>query len=364
MATSTRSALLNAHTGKSKPSELRPILTSLNGDNSWLMSFPVPASKSRKDPKPRKAYYHIVWDPWFATSGAAVTFASWLASVSQTAQSTVNSGDDVEQIAREIESKAVEADLVKGIGGEAELMVDAIIVSFHYTDHMHEASLRKFDRRIPVMAASEAAAIMEGWDYFQAVATMKDVGDEGSNWQALHPNGALPAWLTPFRLKGEHELNFATVLVWSHPGVDGGDDAGAAPTTVHEALWVAPHGIRMDQPALQAFLRETTKTVDVLAMLHPLKESFTWGWQNVYGARGGLAIDRALKDKGPKYWVPAADAVLGYWGLIMLRVWDIRRTLDWGLAEEERLAGEKGEAVTKRRPNLVEVGNGASLVLE
>ncbi|KAK8079362.1 hypothetical protein PG997_007180 [Apiospora hydei] len=350
MATNNRSALLSAHMEKSKQSELRPILTSLNGDNSWLMAFPVPASKSRTDPKPQKAYYHIVWDPWFATSGAAVTFASWLASVSQTAQSTVNSGDDVERIAREIESKAAEAGLVKGVGGEENLMVDAIIVSFYYTDHMHEASLRKFDRRIPVIAAPEAAAIMEGWDYFQTIVTMKDMGDEGSNWQALHPSGPLPAWLTPFRLKGEHELNFATVLVWSHRGVNGGNVAGAAPTTTHEALWVAPHGIRMDQPALQAFLRDTTKTVDVLAMLHPLKESFTWGWQNVYGVMGGLAIDRALKDKGPKYWVPAADAVLGYWGLIMLRVWDIRRTLDWGLAEEEGLAGERGRWWSRGSP--------------
>ncbi|KAK8091366.1 hypothetical protein PG994_000871 [Apiospora phragmitis] len=341
MATN-RSALLGAHLEKSEPSELRPILTSLNGDNSWLMSFPVPSGEGATRPNPRKAYYHIVWDPWFATSGVAVTIASWVAS-----------------IARGIESKAARADLVDHADDPQELMVDAILISLHYTDHLHEPSLRQFDRRIPVIAAPEAAATMKGWDYFQTVVPMKDMGNDGSDWQALHPNGPLPTWLTPFRLRGKGELNFATALVWSR-GFRG--EAAEPVQPAHEALWVSPHGMRMDPPALQAFLRDVTKTVHVLAMLHPLKESSLWGRQTVHGVMGGLAVERALE--GPKYWVRTADAVFSYSGLVMLRVRDVRRTLDWGLAEEERLAGEKGEAVVKRRPNLVQIDSGDSMVLE
>ncbi|KAK8092485.1 hypothetical protein PG999_014684 [Apiospora kogelbergensis] len=362
MAANSRSALLGAHMKESKSQQLRPILTSLNGDNSWLISFPRPADRNPAAPKPSKAYYHVVWDPWFSTSGAAVTIASWVASVSLTAQSPIQNGDDIEQIAREIENKAADAGLIDaGLPGPSQdPMVDAIIITFHYADHLHETSLRKFDRRIPVVAAPEAAAILEKWEYFQSVTVMQDMVEEGPGWQALHPQGPLPEWLTIFRLRGEHELNFATAVVWSHES-----DAGEAGTTQerHEALWVSPHGMRMDQPALQAFLRDTTRTVDVLAMLHPLKESFTWGWQTVSGVTGGLAFERALK-KSPKYWIPAADAVFSYWGLIMTRVFDVRRTLGWGLAEEERLAKEKGEAVTTRQPNLVQIGVGESLVLE
>ncbi|KAK7998466.1 hypothetical protein PG989_006506 [Apiospora arundinis] len=364
MAANKRSELLGAHLAKPQH-ELRPILTSLNGDNSWLMSFPVPRSKKTPTAsKPAKAYYHIVWDPWFSTSGAAITIASWFATVTQTAHSTIQNGGDVEEIVREIECKAAEAGLVNPDLQESskEPMVDAIVISMHYTDHLHEASLRKFDRRIPIVAAPEAAAIMHKWGYFQTIVSLQDMGDEGSAWQALHPRGPLPEWLTPFRLRGEHDLNFAIVVVWSHELAGEGEEVGTAQTTRHDALWVSPHGMRMDQTPLQAFLRDTTKTVDVLAMLHPLKESFTWGWQTVSGVTGGLALERALK-KSPKYWVLEADAVFGYWGLVMTRTWDVPRTLDWGLAEEERRARENGDTVVKRRPNLVQVDIDQSLVL-
>lgn len=274
-------------------------------------------------------------------------------------------GDDVEQIAREIEIGAAKAGLVasnEGFG-ENERMVDAILVSSSVTDHMHEASLRQFDRRIPVVAGPDAAVILKGWDYFETVVALKDLGgDNGSKWQGLHPKGPVPGWLTLFRLR-ESALNFAIVIVWSR-GVNGevAESAGAGNSSRHEALWVSPHGMHLDQPRLQAFLRDSTETIDVLAMLHPLKESFTWGWQTVLGVTGGLAVERALG--GPKYWVSTANAALSYWGLVMLRVQDVPRTMEWGLAEEGRIAQEKGEAVVQRRPNPVEVTSGESLVLK
>ncbi|KAK7928937.1 hypothetical protein PG985_005935 [Apiospora marii] len=368
MASNKRAALLGAHMGKmTKPSELRPVLTSLNGDNSWLMSFPVPPDEGPTATKHRKVYYHIVFDPWFQSSGAAVTVASWIIWAALTAQSTIQNGDDVEQIAREIELSAAKAGLVAGNeepGGGNERMVDAIVISSRVTDHLHEESLRQFDRRIPVVAVPDAAVILNGWDYFDTVVSMQDMGgDDGSEWQGLHPRGPLPGWLTPFRLR-ESALNFAIVIVWSRGLVDieVSGAAAAQQTPQHEALWVSPHGMHLEQPPLQAFLRDTTKTVNVLAMLHPLKEGFTWGWNTVLGVTGGLAVERALG--GPKYWIPTANAALSYWGLFMLRVQDIPRSMEWGLAKEERIAREKGEAVVERRPNLVQVKSGESLVLE
>ncbi|KAK8127176.1 hypothetical protein PG984_008284 [Apiospora sp. TS-2023a] len=373
MTSNNRPALLRAHMEKnsSNPSELRPILTSLNGDNSWLMSFPVPAGEETTvaKPKPRKAYYHIVFDPWFASSGASVTVASWLIWVALAAPSTtIHHGDDVEQIAREIERSAgSQAGLVAGNEpiGEDERMVDCIVISSRVTDHLHEASLRKFDRRIPVVAVLDAAAVLQGWGYFETVVAMNDMvgGDKGTEWQGLHPKSPLPDWLTPFRLR-ESVQNYAIVITWSHGLLDSGGSTQQLPSR-HEAIWISPHGMHLDSPPFQAFLRDTTKTVDVLAMLHPLRDSFAFGWQTVLGVTGGLAVERAL-DGGPKYWVPTGDGALSLWGLVAWRVQDMPRTLEWGLEKEEKTAREKGEeaVVCKRRPNLVEVKSGESLVLE
>ncbi|KAK8059081.1 hypothetical protein PG996_009011 [Apiospora saccharicola] len=339
MASNNRPALLRAYmTRNSRQSELHPILTSLNGDNSWLMSFPVPPGV--EDPTmatSRKAYYHIVFDPWFESSGASVTVASWLIWVALAVPSTtIHNGEDIEQIAREIERSVgtagndEEEPRGEGEDNEHERMVDCIIISSRVTDHLHEASLRKFDRRIPVVAVPDAAAVLQGWDYFETVVAMKDMGgdDDGTDWQDLHPNGPLPGWLTPFRLR-ESVQNYAIVIVWSHGDLLASEDSGPSR---HEALWISPHGMHLDSPPFQAFLRDTTKTVDVLAMLHPLKDSFAFGWQTVLGVTGGLA--------------------------------DMPRTLKWGLEKEEWTAQEKGEAVVERRPNLVEVNSGESLVLE
>lgn len=51
----------------------RPLLTVLNGDNSWLMSFPRPPSERTPQDK---TFYHIVLDPWL--TGDIVIGAAWL----------------------------------------------------------------------------------------------------------------------------------------------------------------------------------------------------------------------------------------------------------------------------------------------
>lgn len=216
MASNNHSALLGAHAERiSKLSELRSILTSLNGDNGWLMSFTVPPGEgpTTEAQKPRKAYYHVVFDPWFESSGQSVTGASWLiwVALAEAPSSAIHTGDDVEQIARKIERSAAQAGLIAGNEEleENERMVDAIVISSRVTDHLPEASLRRFDRRIPVVAMPEAAAILKGWNYFQTVVAMKDMsGHDRSAWQALHPNNPLPGWLTPFRLR-DGVQNFA-----------------------------------------------------------------------------------------------------------------------------------------------------------
>ncbi|ORY68524.1 uncharacterized protein BCR38DRAFT_363014 [Pseudomassariella vexata] len=344
---SQRATTLKAHFDGSKQ-DLRPILTSLNGDNSWLMSFPCPAAERAKL---GKAYYHVVSDAWLA--GPAIALSRWLIHLSLPSNPIARDGPDVEKLACEVEEAAASDDIVPGENkpSSSTLHIDAIFVNFHYLDHCHEATLRTFDAKIPIFATAEASAMVHAWKHFDTIITTHDLDPEGESgsWRDLHPGAPLPAWLSVFRLLGHHELNFATAIVWS-------SDADT-----HEALLYSPHGICEDQATLQAFLGKMDPSFSVLAILHALKDSFSWGWRTTLGVSGGLALERMAK---PKYWVKTHDAPLAYWGLIMLRVIDTFRTLESGLEEEKDLKRDLGFDGLPRKPNLIEVENGGCFVLE
>jgi hypothetical protein len=97
------------------PSTPRPILTSLNGDNSWLLSFPRPPTDRTAT---GKAYFHIVHDPWLA--GPEIQYASWLIYLNLAAPAAVSNGEGVEAVVRGIEEKARQAGIVEALnsGGE------------------------------------------------------------------------------------------------------------------------------------------------------------------------------------------------------------------------------------------------------
>lgn len=338
----------------------RPILTSLNGDNSWLISFPIPPPEQQRYGKP---YFHVVSDAWL--KGPATLFATWFVHLTPLTLPAAGDGAAVEAIAREIDAVASAANAGNAIptsSSRTKSAVDAIFVNFHGLDHMHEPTLRTFHADVPVFAAPGAAPTIRGWNYFTTVVATKDLdpsaGDD--SWPSFHPGAPLPGWLSVFRLVGDRELNFATAIVWSHPPGQGSDE-NPVEAWEHEALIYSPHGIRVGQPSIKTFLSETTTPrVSVLAILHALKESFTAGMATTYGVKAGLALERLAK---PKYWVKSHDAPLGYSGLVLLLTWtnDIFRTLQWGLDQEASDAmGSGGD----RRPNFVEIENGDCFVLE
>ncbi|KAK3358142.1 hypothetical protein B0T25DRAFT_177124 [Lasiosphaeria hispida] len=330
----------------------RPLLTSLNGDNSWLMSFPRPAAERARSSG--KAYFHIVSDPWL--TGSANAGADWIVSIRTPAPAAIPSGAAVEAVIGEIEDAAASAGLISAppttTGPSA---IDAIFLNFHYSDHLDEATLRTFHPEVPVFATADSAAIIRRWGYFSHVAETRDL-EPGTKWSSLHPGAALPEWLTVFRLRGHHELNFATAIIYSSVPSEGGEEK-------HEALLYSPHGIRTDQAPLKALLVEFAggNGVSVLAILHALKDSFAMGRATTLGVAGGLALQRVAR---PKYWVKSHDAPLLYGGVAAWLLWinDVTRTLKSGLDEEERVKGsEHGE---RKEPYLVEVENGGCFVLE
>jgi hypothetical protein len=339
-----RAASLQAHFS-SATKEPRPILTSLNGDNSWLISFPRPAAERQSV---GKAYFHAVHDPWL--KGSVSALSPWLVHIDLAAPASVEDGDGVEAVAREIEAAAAAAGLVspedsKPTGHSSS--IDAIFINVDAIDHAHEPTLRSFDGSIPVFAAPGAAKKIAGWGHFDTVVANKELAPEDGYWKNLHPGAPLPEWLTIFHMKGVHHLNFASAMIWSpYPGT-------------YEALLYTPHGIDINLPSMRTLLHETKPDIKVLGILHGLKESWSFGYKNTLGVQYGLPLYRAAK---AKYWVISHNSPLKYSGLVMTlgRVADVFRTTEWGLSQEKEQ--EKSD-LERESVNFVEVENGSFTVL-
>lgn len=324
---------------------LRPILTSLNGDNSWLISIPRPVNERKTT---GKAYYHIVHDPWL--NGPVTEGSSWLIHISTSAAPTVSDGTGVEGMVQHIENLATEAGLISPRSTSSDdqnsSLIDLISMNFHYSDHLHKPTLLTFNSSIPVLATSEAAAVIKPWKHFTHIITSKDIDPSSftGDWTTLHPGSPLPSWLTRFRILGHHELNFVSAMFWT-----------SAPD-VHEAILYSPHGIHISQPSLQTFLHNSFPKFSTLALLHGLKESwaFVW-WQNTFGAKSGLELYRQSE---ARYWVLTHEDKLKYAGVLWYIANDVFRTLEWALSGEKEGGGKDGREVDIR-----EVKNGGSLVL-
>lgn len=344
---SARSKSLQDHLSNSG-SKPRPILTSLNGDNSWLLSFPIP-DKERQHAGGR-TYFHIVTDPWLA--GPAISLHAYAISVALSHTPAARSGDDVEGIAREIEGLARDAGVNPTALTSSDKVIDLVALGIELNDHKHDETLRSFRGNIPVLAAPKAAAAIRALNHFDTVVDSQDLALDTPSAQSLHPGSSvLPPWLNIFRLPGYSFLNFSTVIMWSHP------DSG---TTKHEIIVTAPHSIKAEEPSVQKliFMLGQDQNCCVLALLHGLKENYSRVGQHTFGVLVGLELKRLTK---AKYWIQTSDAKLIYTGVMMwlLATTDVFRTLDWGLEKE----AEKNNGVEGSRPNYLEFGNGECFVL-
>lgn len=329
-------------------SSLRPILTNLNGDNSWLISFPVP----EKERQPNgKAYFHVVSDPWL--TGPAITLNYYAAHLSRPHPAAYESGSEVEAVAYEIEKLAYDAGHTSTAPTSRDSVIDLISIAQQSSDHKHEDTLKTFRRNIPVIAAREPATGIRAMNHFDTVVDTLDLATDTPSFQSLHPESPiLPAWLNIFRLTASSFLYFATAFVWSHP------DNG---TTKHEIIIIAPHSIKLEEPSIQRFisLLDQDQDTTVLTLLHSLKSNFSRIGQHTFGVHGGLELERPMK---PNYWISTDNSRLIYWGVMfwMLGPYDVFDTIDSGLQKE----AEKNGGIQGRRPNHLEVENGDWFVLK
>lgn len=327
--------------------DLRPILTSLNGDNSWLLSLPRPVSERKAS---SKAYFHLVHDPWL--NGPEVQVSPWLIYLSLSSTPAVTDGAGVDRLVRKIEGAAADAGFiskVKEAVSEDRAAIDAIVINFHYGDHLHAPTLLTFDPQIPIFTTSDGAPIISKLNHFANITTYPDLSPNFlGDWSAYVTIPGLPPYLTLFRIKGHHELNFLTALLWQ-----------SAPKT-WEAILHSPHGLHTNTPALQSLLAHGGPRFSTLALLHGLKESWTWGWQTTLGAKTGLELFRL---SGARYWVSTHNDRLGYGGLVWWLVTDVFRTVEWALGQE-KTTSEGVEGVGMKEARVHEVGNGGVIVLE
>lgn len=273
-----------------------------------------------------------------------VELSSWLVQIDLTADAAFKNEDEVNDLIREIEDVAAAAGFTAPLSVKDAPLIDVIFVEFHLHDHCHQLTLEQFDRKIPVVAAKDAADMIRPWEHFEQVTTIGDIQPGNGDWQALHPGAPLPAWFSIFRMVGHTMLNFASALVWK-------SDEGK-----YESLLLSPHVIKAKQPTFNTYAKDLSPAIETLAVFSPLKTSYSMGFQTVLGAPGVLPIARLLR---PKYWIKSADAHLLYQGLILKTVRDIRVTLEEALEEETKT----NDDITRPSPNLVEVGNGQCFVL-
>ncbi|KAM0193398.1 hypothetical protein ACHAPA_004411 [Fusarium lateritium] len=348
MAESPRENILKHLSDPGKP--LRPIFTSLNGDNSWLMSFPRPEAERTAT---GKAFYHVAFEPWI--KGAAHVFNSWFVNIAMVDSPEISTFESLENLVREIESAAAAHKPSTDEQHDRQQdssPLDAILLGFYLSDHLHPQTLQSFPPDIPVIATPPGIKVIKPWNHFKTIRTISNLDPSATSWQTpnLHPGEPLPKWLTPIFLPGRAELNFVFAIIWSHT-VDN--------ETIHEVILDSPHGVKGDEKTLNAFLNSEPKTRK-LAMLHGLKESSTGGIQTTYGAKSGLALNRKVGGVG--HWIVTHSAEMEYTGVFM-RIFgtkDTPRTVEWALEEEHK----KDPSLERfQPPNFVKVANGGSTVL-
>ncbi|KAL8366856.1 hypothetical protein RB595_008691 [Gaeumannomyces hyphopodioides] len=352
-----RRAALEAHFTANPDTTSKPIITSLNGENSWLYSIPAP-----RDEKARgaKHYFHIAVDPWLV--GDLTLISGWFMTIPQLWQPAARGGAAVEVIAREIDALAASAagDADTTHDGQERSPLGAIVLTMELSDHANEPTLRTFDPVIPVVACgANTHAMVKGWNHFRTVVAAPEVNSPDglgadNGWPQLEtsPPGALPSWLSVLRLAGAWICS-GSMVAWRTSAAE-----GAVPW--RDSILNFPHGFSPREPAVEALVRAASSPkggVSVAAMLHPLKETYQLWVRHTEGVEAGLALERALR---PRVWVRAHDGALRYFGFYpratMLR--DYFRSLESGLEAEAAREGKPG-----RRPNFTDVGNGEALVV-
>jgi hypothetical protein len=347
-------------------SSRRPLLTHLNADTTWLLSIPYPATH----PSPRnRIFYHILIDPWL--KGGQSDVAAFFSQQWHTTPSSVQTIAEVEDVIRRIEFAAkgeekadmgVAENLEEGQGdvivvdnhGIVERqdgnIIDVVVVSHEFTDHMHKETLLEIPVTVPVFATVKAAGIIKSWKHFDFVG---EVPRFEGDWRKSS-NSMLPEWLGVSRVakQGMDLLYYHSAIMISF--LKGEDGEG-------EAVIYTPHGIT---PADLAPVAEAEPRIYTLALLHGLQDISLPRAQLNKGAHNGLKAQRLL---GAKYWIGTHDELKKGGGIVSYFLKRKQITLKDAIEKEKEEHGEKltgSDLESMKDVRFEDLMNGESLLLE
>ncbi|KAE8451447.1 hypothetical protein EG329_004076 [Mollisiaceae sp. DMI_Dod_QoI] len=346
-------------------SSRRPLLTHLNADTTWLLSIPYPATSSSLR---NRAFYHILIDPWL--QGGQSDVAAFFSQQWHATPSAAQTISEVEDVIRRIEDAAKgkekadmgvansleegEGDVIvvdnDGVVEEEGNIIDVVVVSHEFTDHMHKETLLEIPNAVPVFATVKAAEIIRSWKHFDTVA---EVPRFNGDWRKSS-NERLPEWLGVSRVAkpGMDLLYYHSAIMIAFPK---GEDGEA------EAVIYTPHGIT---PADLAPVAEAEPRIFTLALLHGLQDISLPRAQLNKGAHNGLKAQRLLN---AKYWIGTHDEVKKGGGIVSYFLNRKQITLKDAIEKEKTEHGDKLEGSvleSMRDVRFEDLGNGESLFLE
>ena len=322
----------------------RPVLTHLNADTTWLVSYPYPDGSSV--PKNRKRF-NILIDPWLI--GPQSDYYSWFSTQWHAFKSSVQNISELELILREAES----IDGGNEDQGTSLSYIDAVILSHEFTDHCHEATLKELHSTVPVFATTKAAELIRSWIHFAAVHDIVPF-EPTTDWRKTSTD-PLPPWLGMSRLfTGSDALYYHSAVIICSQSPNDPDSA--------EGLIYTPHGV---ESASFSTIASAQPQVTTLALLHGLHDiSLKKMKQLNLGAHNALKAQRILESK---YWIGTHDEIKHGGGLIG-RFFLSRKqiSVEEALRQEKSRASELREVFESEKtapPKFYDLKSGDSLVL-
>jgi hypothetical protein len=278
----------------------RPILTHLNADTAWLISFPRPSTKHPEVVATERSYYHVIVDPWL--DGEYVVGIRWFMAMNHAIQGSYRTVQQVQELVLEIEAAAGNSN------PEDKGHVDAIFVSHYLGDHCDRGTLEQIDPSVPLISIKSVVEEVKKWNHFHTVEQMSDLDINAleSLWQTPVSSN-LPDYIRVGRIPDGGslaELHWATLIAFSPSG----DQLSSSDANIETILY-SPHGIYSNR---FTDIDWATKHSKLLALLHGLKPA--WSPQVVnLGVENGSKLALMLK---PKYWFPTHDEELEYQGFL------------------------------------------------
>ena len=320
----------------------RPYLIHLNGDTSWLIQLPYPASFP---PPPDRTHFNILLDPWF--TGPQSDVAWWFSSQWHVIPSSVATISELDDALREVEGRG-------GNGYKREgSLIDAVAISHEFTDHCHKATLEQLDPSTTIFASDLAAKLIRTWNHFDKVFELPEAGEK-VEWRRLTV-GTLPPWVALARVvtPGNALYYHAAVLIAFNinekPFYGEKYKRGSGPPG--ESILYSPHGIKpLDVNTIYR------RNLFTLALLHGMHDVRLWPIKQLN--LGGLNGIEASRMSQAEYWIGTHDEEKTGKGLIAPFLLRKKYTYKEAELNEEK----KMSKVPRQRYS--ELGSGEGYLLE